>query len=399
MFGFGSASKRPQYGIIIDISSGSVGIAIVESDKAKPIPRVIFSHRMNMRIGKTNTMPGERMRQMRETLFSASLLLSRDGLAALSAHNSRAKISKIFLVCSSPWAHTISRNVSYEGETDFKVGTELITDLESSAETGLEKDIDDPSLAFSADFQVVERATVDVRVNGYSVQDPLDLTGKTLSLSHVTGFILKDIIAAVEEVRDKILTNTEIQAHSAMLVSYCVFRDLFPKTSDLTLINVTGESTEIGIIEHGVLLETHSVLYGSNTLIREITGNTDQTPEYIATMLRTYSEEKLSNESRDVIDTHAKMYDVELVKLFETVHARRNIPKTIIVSAEPSVEHFVLGRILKMLGQVTGQESDVLHIKDEVLDHIVEDENADKRLAIQARFFHKLHSCGEIDLT
>lgn len=396
---FGKASKRHRYGLVIDIGSSSVGVAIIDSKPGEALPRIVYSHRVNMRISKNNTGPAERLRQMREALFSASLTVSKDGLSALASLNPKAKITKIFLVCASPWAYTLSRDVSYEDDVDFKVTPDLINDLAKSAEHEIESALEEPSAVLKGEFEIVERATVDVRINGYSVHNPFDLVGKSLSLSHITGFILKDIISAVYEVRDKIFTDTDIQAHTAMLVSYCVFRDLFPKTANLTIVSVGGENTEVGLIEKGILIETQSVLYGSNTLVREISDETNETPEHIFTMLRAYAEKKLHEDAHGDVEKATQIYNEKLNELFTGIFSRRGIPRTIIVTADPTIEHFARASVVKSLEKVTAQKFTVLHIEQETLEHIAENETLDVPLAIESRFFHKLNACGEMEAT
>ncbi len=396
---FGKATKRHRHGVVIDIGSSSVGVAIIESKQSDALPRVVYSHRVNMRISKNNTEPAERLRQMREALFSASLTISKDGLSALAAENPKAKISKIFLVCASPWAYTISRDVAYEDDTDFKITPALISDLAKSAEHEIDSELKNTKVNLTGEFEIVERATVDVRINGYSVHNPFNLVGKTLSLSHITGFILKDIISAVYEVRDKIFTDTEIQAHTSMLVSYCVFRDLFPKTANLTLVSVGGESTEVGLTEKGVLIETQSVLYGSNTLVREISDMTKDTPEHILTILRSHAEKKLHDEAHIDVSKLTALYDEKLTELFSGIFVRRGIPRTIIVTADPNIEHFARASVIKNIEKVTSQKFTVLHIEQKTLEHIAENELLDVPLAIESRFFHKLHACGDMEAT
>ncbi len=395
---FGRSKEKPEYGILIDINSGNVGVAILALMKEKDESKLIFTHRLHMRIGASVISPEDRMRQMRETLFSASLILSRDGLQALALADPKARIEKLFLVSSSPWAHTLSREVLFENEKEFKVTEELLSDLSTSAiniDTG---ELHDPAV-FKSEYEVIERATVNVRINGYIVAHPLELSGQHISLSEVTGFVLKDILDAVTEVRDKIFADTPIETHTSMFTSYCVFRDLFPETEDMTLVHVTGEATELALIERGLLEETHSVLYGYNTLIREIIEKTKETPEHIVSMLRSFAENRLHDESQSLIEAQASLFDQKFNELCALISSKRSIPKTVILLVEPGMLDFIKSRVISCLSTLPGQTFKLLELTPTLLPHMVESEEGDLFLSLQARFFHKLHTCGEKHLS
>jgi hypothetical protein len=98
---FGRNEDDASYGVLIDISSGSVGIAIVESDPQKQAPAVIYAERTSMRITKHGAEETENIRRIKETLFSSSLTVSQDGMKALLEHDPHARLTK----CTSPVQH------------------------------------------------------------------------------------------------------------------------------------------------------------------------------------------------------------------------------------------------------------------------------------------------------
>jgi hypothetical protein len=70
MFGFGSRNTTV-YGALYDISSDSVGVALLESDHTEALPKLIFAHRVRIRLPAESEDLHVRMRFMREALVMA----------------------------------------------------------------------------------------------------------------------------------------------------------------------------------------------------------------------------------------------------------------------------------------------------------------------------------------
>jgi hypothetical protein len=397
MFGLSSTAKNALYGVIIDIGSGSVGIGIIHSDQREDLPKVLFSHRVYMRVSKSGGAEDERFREMREALFSASLILSKEGILALREYDARGKIGRILVTCSSPWAHTVSKNVTYEQDKPFKVSKSIIKDLITTAESQIAESIEESALVGSMGLKVVEKATVNVRLNGYPIHEPIGLSGTLVELSHITGLLPAEVLDAVYEVQEKILPDTEISAHTYMLVIYCVLRDLFPRTESLCIVDVTGESTEIGVVQNGILTETVHAPYGSNTLLRHIAEKADVTPREAVALLRGYTDQTLSETKHGEVQKLLEGYSASVGVVFDELHRGKTIPTTLAITGTPELEALFASLIPQIATDSTKRSFKIIKIKKGTLDEIAVHENEDIFISIAARFFHKLHGCGEID--
>ncbi len=396
MFGLGKKKAGVVYGVLYDIGSESVGVAIVESKRDNEYSNIIFSHRVHMRITKKVLSDAERIRTMREALFSASLIISREGLQSLITHDKKARISDILVTVSAPWSYTISRNVRYEGEKDLKITRQLVDDLVSGAESEIATHIEGLKADTQLTYEIVERATVDVRINDYTVAHPLGLHGKEISLVHVTGVIPTDILEAVREVEEKIFPDTSIRSHTFLLVLYCVLRELFPEHTALTLIHVTGESTEFGIVENDTLTESISIPQGLNTLVRSLMSGTEQDAKEIYSELTLYHEHGLSPSREKEIETGLKQYTEALTeKLKEHTFARR-FPKEAFVLAPLTFTELFKDVLTPFVKTELNIQSEIISFKEETLNMTTLSDIEDVNISIASRFFHKLHRCGEI---
>jgi len=395
MFGIGTARQKPLYGAIFDIGSESVGVAIVESDPSTTYPQILFSHRVHMRITKNNLTVEERIRLLKETLFSASLILSRDGIEALAIHNKRARVSKILVTCSAPWSYTISRNVAYENESELKITRELIDDLVASAEAEIAKHIEEGEQPTQLTYEVVERATIDVRINDYSVLHPIGLKGKNVSLVHVTGLVPREVLSALHEVEEKIFPETQVRAHTFMLVLYCILRDIYKEQTAMTVVHVTGDTTEFGIVEGDTLVESVSIPVGLESVIRGMMTNERETGKEMYSLLLLHERGELTDEMHARVEKELNTYKEAISAALDEHAQLRRFPKTAFVLAPAPFTKLFATLLEPVLTKNLGINGAPLILDDSVL-NMNANNIADPNLAISSRFFHKLHGCGEL---
>jgi hypothetical protein len=397
MFPLGNKKSSTTYGAIIDIGSGSVGVGIVESDHTEPLPKLIYTHRELMRINQEQVDREEKLRQMRETFFSAGLALSTDGLKELTSYNKNARIRRILVTVSSPWAHTVSRKISYTHEKPVKVSRSLIENLVTDTEERAEEELNQSGIVGELGLHVVERATVDTRINGYDITDPIGLTGTEIELSHIIGLIPEEILETVYEIQEKVLTDTKLSAHTFMLVNYCIIRDVMPKTHSLCIVDVTGESTEVGLVSDGTLLETRHAPYGSHTLLRDVSHSANATAEHALSLIRGYVEETLSKEEHERVEKYIEPFMNEVKSTCRALRQTQTIPSLITVTALPQLEDFFKKTIPLAIKDTTESQHTLIETTREALKEMPSFANDDLFIGLGSRFFHKLHGCGEID--
>jgi hypothetical protein len=313
-------------------------------------------------------------------------------------HDKHARITEILVVVSAPWSETISRNVTYTSESELKITRALIDELVESVEAELEKQLLDASANKNDSYTIVERSTIDVRVNDYPIERPFGLKGKEISLVHVTGRIPNDIIKAVEDVEEKIFPHTTLRSHTFLLVLYCVLREIYKEHMSLTMVHVTGESTEFGIVENGTLVESISIPHGINSIVRSLMKKDGQTAREIYSMLELYHAQNLTAVQAEEVEKGLAQYTVALEKaLQERAHSKR-FPKQTFVLAPGSFSPLFSTLLKPLLEKQLGAHSEILTLTSDVLGSTGTHNENDTSTIITSRFFHKLHGCGEIDV-
>lgn len=393
MLGFSSHKKKHVYAALIDISSGSVGVAIVATQENDGVPTLLYTHRTHMRITKYDSVKADNLRRVREALFSASLLLSQEGYLTLKGHDPHAKISQVYVTCSSPWSYTLAQNVQYENDIRFKINQSIIDDLIQSAVQGISNHLKDNALLTEEGFETVEQATMDIRVNDYQVTNPVGLSGTTVSLSHIVGLVPKEISTGVHEVQDKLFRNSEHRIHTYILVMFCVIQDMFRKINSLCIIDVTGEATEFGIAENGLLLENTYIPHGSNTFIRSIMQKTGKPQSDVSSLMQAYSEN--SQTSIAELGEHIDLFVENLAEGLRKILERRALPKEIFITVHRPHEKLFKDMITAAFKKVSPETRHIVLVDSTLVNEISKGENDDVYLALGARFFHKLHSYSE----
>jgi hypothetical protein len=390
---FGDKTAKPMYGALVDIGSDSVGIGIVSYEE-NAAPVLVYAHRISLRILKNKPSRAEHIRRVCEGFFSASLILAQEGIPVLQKHSSRARISKLYITCSSPWSYTIVENVEYKNEETFRVTPAIIKDLVETAEEEIFTKLREVIQVQKDDFDVVERITTDISVNDYSIRNYLNKKGNLLSLTHIAGLVPNEIIKSIYEVQDKLFPDTELRVHTSMLAMFCVARDVFPNTPSFCIIDVTGEATEFGFVENAIFAENTYIPYGSHTIIRDVMESTGKPAADIVSNLRAYEEGSglAPAEFTDEITS----YEAQVVQALEQVMQKRILPNHLVITTHNHHQRFFADLIAKAYKKVTGRNPSQLSLKLDALREgvpgVAED---DRYLALYGRFFHKLHEVLE----
>lgn len=390
MFGFGNDTTKQLFAALIDISSDSVGVAIVAISQESKLPTLLYSYRTHMRITNFDSVKSDNLRRVREALFSACLLLSQEGYLKLQSHNARGKVSKVFVTCSSPWSYTLAQNVKYENDIRFKVNQNIIDDLIQSAVLEISNHLKESGLLSKEGFETVEQVTMNVQLNDYPVAEPIGLSGTSVSLSHIVGLVPKEISSSLQEVKEKLFRNSESRIHTYILVMFCVIQDLFKKVHSMCIINVTGEATEFGIAENGLLIENSFVPSGYNTFTRSIMQKTGKPQSDVVTLMQAYKDG--SHTPVGLLDDYIDDFSNIVADNFRKILERRVIPNEIFITVHTPHEKLFRDIIETALKKVSLPKRHLVLIDANIINQISDGDNEDIPLSLGARFFHTLHS-------
>lgn len=393
-FGFGK--KDTEYSVIIDVHSGSVGIAIVYMPTSAKDPEIVFSYREFIKLVE-NPSTENLVRAIRNALFSAVLQFSQEGTRLLKEHNPYAGIGKTLLICGAPWAQTATRFIRVQDKEPFLITEDKISSLLRETEHRDEEELQTSAMLKELRMSLVEHAVVHTELNGYKVSNPYGKKAIELSLSHISGLVPKAILEAVKDIEDKLLLHVPRTTHTFALALFCVTRDLYPQHKHALIIDISGEATELCIIQDEVLLEAFIFPFGTHTFLREVAQRINTFPDEAWTHIKEETDTTAAP-IRAAIQEVRELYATQILDACTTLSSRYIIPHHIFLITSKSMDTFfdpliekTLAKYIEPHGSFTSLNKTLgLPAPDGVL------ETKDVFFILEARFFHKIHMCGEI---
>jgi hypothetical protein len=395
MLGLGKHGPDGRYGVIVDIGSGSVGIAIVASDPLQSKPEIIWSHRERMVVRLSQEERGQ-IKNITTTLVNCMLILGAEGLKELKTHDSKAKVQTMQVSISAPWSYTVTKTVTYSKDEPFEISKRLVKELIQIAQKQALEVIDENQIIEKLGLKIITKATIDISANGYHTKNVYDQNAENISISHVSAITQEKLLEAILETADKVLPSATIEKYSFMLIYYCVLQDLNPDTTEICLIDVTAEATEIGVIRDGVMRYCTHCPLGTYTIARDM-----------ATLCEIPEEEALGyirgNKSLEGTLSEKKMFDLNTIldtyidsvtSLFKRTGDQLSIPRTLFIHTDDRSEAFFSNCIKKAASKATKSEHGVHLVTSKLLDNEVYNDSA---LLLSAYFFHRMNGCDDFE--
>lgn len=179
-----------------------------------------------------------------------------------------------------------------------------------------------------------------------------------------------------------------------MLVFYCVLRELAPDTSEVCLVDVSYEATEIGIVRDGILkYVTHAPL-GIYSLSRDIASLCELPKEEALSYIRGNSalEDCLSTPKKAELKEIIRAFEDKMTELFNRTGDTLSIPKPLFVHTDRNAEKF-FSKIIKNAAKRATKGEHGIHLVTSKL--LGESTLEDTALLLSAHFFHKNHGCED----
>lgn len=390
MFGFGSHVPERECGVVVDIGSGSVGVALVVSEPDEKKPTFLWTHREHIILG--NDATGEvTLRHINTALINVFLQLGTTGTKSLREYDNSLKVTHMQVSVSAPWAHTVIKQINYTDEHPFAVTDELLHELSVTAQKQAEDVIHKNPLLKENGTVSLDNKPIGVITNGYNVLHATNAQTRELSIAHLSALTQKRTLEIVEDSRNKLFPKTKLFTHSFMYVYYEVLQNASPDTREACLIDVTSEATEIGIIREGLLTHVTHIPYGTYTLAREIASACGIPKEEAYTYLKggkSFVDTKLSKAKKNELTIILSVYEERLAKLFQSTGDTLAIPKSLFLHTDVTTEKFFKTRIAEAAHIATGMQ----HVTHLITSNFLEAEGRqDTALELSGMYFHIKH--------
>ena len=377
-----SRKSKAGYGLLVDVGSGSVGLAIVEQRGSSA---AIWTYREHTPLKVTESV-GESNKAVVTAIMSAMLTFEGEGRAALADHSRSAKIDYMQVTVSAPWSYTVARTVKFEKDEPFVITQELLAQLAKTAADQAMGEFEAKHSLKDLGVKETSRTILDTHANGYRVAKPNKQSAQQLSVTHVSTLVREEIITSLTEMHSKLLPKSDLNITSFMMANYHVTDALQPSGVDFCLIDITNEATELGIVRHNALQYSTHIAYGRASIAREISKATGVPLHDAFTSMRTLNDQE---EIHEDIKIALKAYKTQIVDLFKETGDRLTIPKHIYLEADTGLGEF-FAPIVDSAGKEASKGNVLVTVT--TTDILQTDPNkpkpTDVPLAIAARFFH-----------
>ena len=282
MFNFNKISKSKVVAVI-DITSSSVGGALVESNEGCPITILVA--------------PKSPVNFLFDVNLDASLRSTAEALR-LAAKKLKSlysgKIDEVLCVFSSPWFASKTKIITVAREKPFEIKKDFFTRLIEEEEKNFEGVKNENGL-------FIEHEVIKSELNGYSAKSPIGKIAQSVkSYIYLSAGMEKAMETAEKEIA-KIFVPAPLRFATSSLVVFKVLNDIINNKEGFLIIDIGGEITEINLIRNNALEQSASFSKGTNFLFRKAAIALNTFLKEAVSIVKVYSRGHRTLESSDKI--------------------------------------------------------------------------------------------------
>jgi len=386
--------KETRYGLIIDIGSAQIDVALVESVEGTENPRCLYSDSLQMNLSYAMSVE-DRIQKVRRTVREAYKALDTEGLRALKKYGKRnAEFLETLVIFRPPWSRTATRKVFFRDVTPFTLDKRFLDCLFTTLEKRLEKEYKEDAIAHAFDFEIIEHAVVETRVDGEVVSNPEGMQGKEIVLRHHTGLAPDSVVRGIIDIQHRTFPETPVTLHSCQYVAYRVLVDTYPDLPSFCIVTIADEATEIAVVINGTLRYSTTIRSGSSTIMGTPWSDARLGGSHTTHHVRNLISNTLTEKDRVSCRESLWEYGRALRDTFIEIEKHLRIPRTTMLLVPKEVREAFVGLCKETLEEVIGESSTLFVPEDINMEHI-EGKEVGLPLRVAGHFFHKMDEMKE----
>lgn len=296
------SKQKEEVSLLLDIGNGSITGALVLYRKGD-IPEFLYSAEVPFIISeKTNASKlVEEMSGLLQILLDET---AKQGFKHSYWKSKTKKVDGCLVSFSSPWFVSKTKHIELSNTVPFVITKDFIEDIIRKEEVLFTKELI-PSNGTENNFKVIENSIVHTKINGYTLENSIGKKTKNLDAFLYMSVVSGQIINKVENVIYKTthIPKDRVLIHTFPLVSFTVIRDVFSASSDFVLIDITGEVTDITLVQNDVIMKSVSIPSGRNFMVRQIMKYFGVTSEIAESTLKLYTEDRLDKDDQTKMES------------------------------------------------------------------------------------------------
>ncbi|MDD5152465.1 MAG: hypothetical protein PHS95_00465 [Candidatus Pacebacteria bacterium] len=336
LFSFFTKQRQDEgLSLLIDVGSSSVGASLVRIEREKPV-HILTTEREDI--------------SFQEKLSSSRFLISMNHALENVLGKIQTKTpsipAHIFCTLSSPWFILKIRPILISEEKPFEITESMLNDFFS-------KDIEQLKGEFKdippEDIEIIEKKIIQVKLNGHEIKDPLGKITKKMELVASVAVSSRRILQSIERYVHHVFPVSSVHFGSFPVATFSAIRDIFPLNRDFLFMDITGETTEVSIVNNDILLGNISFPRGKNFFIREISSGLNTSNEEAITLFGMFIHDKLDKESdmrvQKIVEQSKNEWTIFFEKALATLSQKGSLPKMVFFTSDSDISELFAGMV------------------------------------------------------
>lgn len=306
----------------------------------------------------------------------------------------------IQILLASPWFVSQTRTISYRKTTPFVCSQKLIDSLvEKEIAYIVEHDMERFG-SFGKDGVIIEKQLSEIKLNGYSTNNPFGKKAESIELFLVVTVSPKTIIDRFRDTVARHYGHVKVGFTTSPYATYIVARDYLQAPKEVMIVDIGEEITDLAFVKNGIFLYQHSFPIGSYELYRTLANHNVSSVTEAEALLETFRLGKISQTEKEAVQKALDTYGLLWQKAFEDVinsgHYGFALPKQSYVVSDHRFDTFFTTLIKNdplLLHNAPSQEIISTFISQETLAvHVssLENEHIDETLIVATLFTARL---------
>ncbi len=341
-FSFGKRNKG-SYSLVFNISSGSVAGGIINFSEKEGEDVTYYSKEI-IPFQDEISVP-KHLELLKSSLTTLAARIQAEGLKKIEASTGRKiRIDRVFYVFSSPWSVSQTKTIRIKDQKPIKITesylSKLIKEQEKQFQAGISKV-----------GKIIEQKIIQVKVNGYAVDNFYGKQAKDLELSVFFSVVPEDILLTIDSAVSKTFNVKNVWCHSLSLSTFSIIQDLFPQKKDFIHIDISEEMTDISIIKDNVMISAASIPLGRNDFIRELSKELKVTPEIADSMISMQTaksnDQLAAMRLAMAMDSAARNWLSKIFEVLDSLKDKIYVPECIFLIANSDLIPFLKDKLEK----------------------------------------------------
>ena len=323
-------SKKERKIILLDVGSASVGGAVAVL-KEGVSPTILFNVREDMVLQDDLNM----------NRFTSSMLEVLERILEKIVKSGVGFPNEFFCVLSSPWYESTTKIVTMKKEEPFTVTHKILGVF-------IEKEVDEFKSNMRGTkkgglLEIIDTKNIQMKLNGYETGNPYGKKVKNFEAAVFMSLGSKEILDAIRGKIFRASHSKDIEFSTFSLSAFSAVRDIFTDKDNFLFLDITGEVSDVMLVNDGVPVKTASFPLGENFIVRSVASGMNTTFGEVKSLLNMHIAGKddgtLSNKLDDVLSIAQKKWLQEFKDTAARVSEGTPLPSTIFFTADIGIAH------------------------------------------------------------